>query len=185
VQEQGWEFVGRTAKNVVLVEEQVGFSFSDLSVRAGELLSMAPVAFTGQGFCPVTVVACWEAAYQEPLFLVTNLELAWEAVHWYRQRYGIETFFPDQKRRGFHLSHSHISDPQRVSGLLIASSLAYIWIVYLGALVPSDSERMRQVHRRGRCDLSLFQLGLAWLEECLNRGEEIPVAFKMPRTRPA
>ena len=183
IHQQGWEFACRTAKNVVLSEQQAGFSFCDLSVEPGELLSIPNVAFTGQGFSPVTVIACWEEGYQEPLFLVTNLDLAWEALHWYRQRYGIETFFSDQKSRGFHLCHCHISNPVRLSRLLIASCLAYIWIVYLGALVQSDSERMRQVHRRDRCDLSLFQLGLAWLEECLNRAEEIPVAFKMPGTK--
>lgn len=185
VQQQGWEFVCRTAKNVALAEEQAGFGFSDLSVEPGELLSIPDVTFTGQGFAGVTVVACWQEAYQDPLFLVTNLELAWEAVHWYRQRYGIETFFSDQKSRGFHLGHCHISDPKRLCRLLIASCLAYIWVVYLGALVQSERKKMRRVHRRDRCDLSLFQLGLAWLEECLNRGEEIPVAFKMPRPRTA
>lgn len=126
VQQQGWKFVCRTAKNVLLAEEQVGFSFSDLSVQGGELLSIPEVAVTVQGFSPVTVVACWEREYQEPLFLVTNLELAWEAVQWYRQRYGIETFFSDQKSRGFRLGHSHISDPKRVFRLLIASCLTVL-----------------------------------------------------------
>jgi Transposase DDE domain len=185
VQQQGWEYVCRTAKNVVLREAQEGFGFSDLCVQRGELLSIPDVAFTGRGLCPVTVIACWEEPYQEPLFLVTNLELAWEATQWYKRRYAIETFFSDQKSRGFHLGHCHLSDPKRLSRLLIGSCLAYIWIVYLGALVHSDPKKMQQVHRRDRCDLSLFTLGLAWLDECLNRGEEIPVAFKMPTTRTA
>jgi hypothetical protein len=38
----------------------------------------------------------------------------------------IETFFSDQKSRGFHLHQSHISDPQRLSRLLIGAWLAYI-----------------------------------------------------------
>jgi hypothetical protein len=42
----------------------------------------------------------------------------------------IETFFADQKSRGFHLHKSHIADPQRLSRLCIAACLAYIWIVY-------------------------------------------------------
>ena len=40
------------------------------------------------------------------------------------------SYFSDQKSRGFHLHKSHISDPQRLSRLLIAACLAYIWIVY-------------------------------------------------------
>jgi hypothetical protein len=43
----------------------------------------------------------------------------------------IETFFSDQKSRGFHLYQSHLADPQRLSRLLIAAYLAYIWIIYL------------------------------------------------------
>ena len=185
VQKQGWQFACRTAKNVGLTEAQEGFGFSDLSVEPGELLSIPNVAFTGEGFGPVTVVACWDEAYQEPLFLVTNLELAWEAVYWYRQRYGIETFFWDQKSRGFDRGHCHIWDPKRLFRLLIASCLAYLWVVYLGALVQRDPEPMRRVHRRDRCDLSLFQLGMAWQDECLNAGEQIPVACMMPRARTA
>ena len=32
--------------------------------------------------------------------------------------------------RGFHIHKSHISDPQRLSRLLRAACLAYLWIVY-------------------------------------------------------
>jgi len=42
----------------------------------------------------------------------------------------IEIFCSDQKSRGFHIHKSHISDPQRLSRLLIAACLAYIWIIY-------------------------------------------------------
>ena len=43
----------------------------------------------------------------------------------------IETFFADQKSRGFHLHKSHIADQTRLARLLVAACLAYIWIVYL------------------------------------------------------
>lgn len=42
-----------------------------------------------------------------------------------------ETFFSDQKSRGCHLHKSHLSDPMHLSGILIVSCLAYIWIIYL------------------------------------------------------
>jgi hypothetical protein len=77
---------------------------------------------------PVTVVGVWASGYLEPIYLVTNLELGEEALACYRRRYGIETFFSDQKSRGFHLAHSHLSDPDRLSRLLIASCLAYLWM---------------------------------------------------------
>jgi hypothetical protein len=38
----------------------------------------------------------------------------------------IETFFSDQKSRGFNLHKSHVSDPARLARLLIAACLACI-----------------------------------------------------------
>jgi hypothetical protein len=90
--------------------------------------------------------------------------------------YTIETFFSDQKSRGFHIHKSRLSDPQRLSRLLIATCLAYIWVVYLGSLCKKDGWQ-GIIHRRKRCDLSLFQLGIRLLEHFLNEGMPIPVQF--------
>jgi hypothetical protein len=62
------------------------------------------------------------------------MDAAEEACRYDQKRFRIETFFSDQKSRGFHIHKSHISDPQRLSRLLIAACLAYIWIVYLGSV---------------------------------------------------
>lgn len=180
VRAQGWEFACRTAKNAVLAQEAECFTFADLAVAPGELLSVPDVDFTAQNFGPVTVVAYWGQDYKEPLYLVTNLELADDALYWYGQRFGIETLFSDVKSRGFHLGHCRVSDPKRVSRLLIGACLAYLWIVYLGASVARKPALLRRIHRRGRCDLSLFQIGMAWLDECLDTGAQIIVAFVMP-----
>src|SRR5436309_6438702 len=91
------------------------------------------------------------------------MDAAEEACRYYQKRFRIETFFSDQKSRGFHLHKSHISDPQRLSRLLIAACLAYIWIVYLGSLCEKEGWRS-VIHRSDRCDISLFQLGLRLLE---------------------
>ena len=114
--------------------------------------------------------------YTTPLYLVTNMHAAEEACRLYSKRFRIETFFSDQKSRGFHLQKSHLSDPQRLSRLLIAACLAYIWIVYLGSVCRKE-EWVRIIHRRHRCDLSLFQLGMRLLEHFLNEDLPIPVAF--------
>ena len=66
--------------------------------------------------------------------------------------------------------------PVAQSRLLIAACLAYIWIIYLGSLCEKD--RWQEIiHRKGRCDLSLFQLGLRTLEYFLNEDFSIPVVF--------
>jgi len=99
-----------------------------------------------------------------------------EACRYYQKRFRIETFFSDQKSRGFHIHKSHISDPQRLSRLLIAACLAYIWIVYLGAVCTREGWT-GIIHRMKRCDLSLFQLGMRLLEYFLNEDLPIPVQF--------
>jgi hypothetical protein len=114
--------------------------------------------------------------HKAPLYLVTNIASADEACRWYGKRFRIETFFSDQKSRGFHLHKSHISESTRLARLLMAACLAYIWIVYLGALCEQDGW-VCIIHRGDRCDLSLFQLGLRLLDYLLNEGCTIPVAF--------
>src|SRR5438094_7833777 len=113
------------------------------------------------------VLSCWAKGYQEPLYLVSNMDAAEEACRLYQKRFRIETFFADQKSRVFHMHKSHISDPQRLARLLIAAFLAYIWIIYVGSLCAKDGWQ-RRMRRKDRCDLSLFQLGLRTLEYFLN-----------------
>ena len=84
--------------------------------------------------------------------------------------------FSQTKSRGFHIHKSHISDVQRLSRLLIAACLAYLWVVYLGSVCEKEQWR-HIIHRRTRCDLSLFQLGLRFLEYLLNEEMSIPVQF--------
>jgi Transposase DDE domain len=182
VRRGGWNYVCRTAKNVCVYEAGQAFGFEDLCVQPGDFVEVAEVAFTSARYGPVTVIGVWETGYLEPLYLVTNLELGQEALACYRRRYGIETFFSDQKSRGFHLAHSHLSDPERLSRLLMASCLAYIWMVCLGVRVKQQGH-LPTIHRRSRCDLSLFQIGLLWLEHCLNEGVALWVGFRLPRVR--
>ena len=88
------------------------------------------------------VLCCWAKGYQEPLYLVSNMATAEAACRLYEKRFRIETFFADQKSRGFHIHKSHMSDVQRLSRLLIAACLAYIWVVYLGSVCEKEQWRL-------------------------------------------
>jgi hypothetical protein len=171
-------YVCRTAKNTQLYEDNWPFSFSDLCLRPGDQISIPNVWFTRQGYGPVTVIAWWERGYLDPIFLVTNFELYAEACHCYQKRFQIETFFSDEKSRGFHLHKSHLSDPERLSTLMIAACLAYLWMVYLG-LEALRHDWVCLIHRTDRCDWSLFRLGLALLDHFLNESLPIPVSFNL------
>jgi hypothetical protein len=175
----GWGYVCRTAKNTILYEDEVRFFCADWGGDRGECHHLPQVLFTDAQYGPLMAIAWWRDTCDEPLYLVTNLELAEEACAYYEQRFLIETFFSDQKSRGFHLHKSKLRHPERLSRLLITICLAYIWMIYLGVQTLSDEVR-RRIHRRHRCDLSLFQLGMTLLEEWLTQGDPIEVAFSVP-----
>ena len=123
--EFGWKYACRTASHTILYDGEE-FSFQDLVLQPGMCLSMEDVSFTRQRYGPVLAVAWWRKDYQEPIYLVSNMDLVEEVCIWYKKRFSIETFFSDQKSRGFHLHKSHLADPQRLAKLMIAACLAYI-----------------------------------------------------------
>jgi hypothetical protein len=153
-----------------------------MAVPRGACRMWAGVEFTLAAYGPVQVIAWWGAAYAEPLYLVTNCALVEEACHWYRCRFSIETFFSDQKSRGFQLQQSHLSDPARLARLLIAACLAYLWLIYLGGLAHRTGLQ-HVIHRTERCDLSLFQLGLRLLTWLLKNDHALLIAFQPGPTR--
>jgi hypothetical protein len=174
----GWCYACRAAQSTVATWDGATFRLDTLGAcsKPGTLIELKEVQITRDAYGPVMVLSCWAKGYHEPLYLVSNMETAEEACRYYQKRFRIETFFSDQKSRGFHIHKSHIADPQRLSRLLIAACLAYIWIVYLGSLCEKEGWR-EHVHRKQRCDLSFFQLGLRILEHFLNEELPIPVQF--------
>ena len=175
----GWDYVCRTAKNILIsADGEAWLSLADLGVTRGSRVFRKGVLFTQQAYGPVMVIAQWGRAYTEPIYLVSNLTRVQEACDWYRKRAQIETFFSDQKSRGFQLDRSHVSEPARVTRLMLAACLAYLWVVYLGTLAHEE-DWVPQIHRRHRCDLSLFQLGLRLLDYFLNHEYPIPSTFNL------
>lgn len=176
-----WDYVCRTAKNATLFEGNEKFRFKEVGPDEDvEYVNLPGLRFTHRRYGPVHAIVWWRRGYVEPVYLITNMDLAEEACRWYKKRFRIETFFSDQKSRGFHLHKSHVSAPERIARLLIGSCLAYIWMICLGVLV-FERKWYTLFHRSDRCDLSLFQLGLGFLEHCLNESWRIWVYFSLPR----
>jgi hypothetical protein len=174
----GWDYVCRTAKNIqISADGEAWSSLEDLAVR-GQRAFRKGVLFTKDAYGPVMVVAWWGAQYTDPIYLVSNLTSVQAACEWYRKRAHIETFFSDQKSRGFQLDKSHLSDPDRVARLMLAACLAYLWVIYLGTVAQQEGWQAL-IHRRARCDLSLFQLGLRLLDYFLDHDLPIPSTFNL------
>ena len=177
--QQQWQYVCRTAKDTWVRHDGEWIQLDDCTIP-DLCQALEDVAFTTAEYGPVTVVIWWDKAHRAPIFLVSNMMLAEEICYWYRRRMRIETFFSDQKSRGFHIHKTHVSNPARLTRILIAACLAYIWMIYLGTLTL-DTGLVSTIHRSDRCDLSLFQLGLDHLEHCLNQALEIHFGLVLPR----
>jgi hypothetical protein len=175
----GWQYVCRTAGNILIWCGEAHIPFTALGVEPDQIVLVADAEVTQARYGPVLALAVWEVAYQAPLYLVSNLTDAELAIEWYRKRAQIETFFSDQKSRGFRIDKSHLGNPARLARLLLAACLAYLWMIYLGAVARRDGWDTI-IHRTDRCDWSLFQLGIHLLDHWLNEALRIDVVFCPP-----
>jgi hypothetical protein len=169
-----WFFVCRTAKNRILLENGESFSYRQIGIATGEYFRIPKVHFTDSQHLKFDAIMWWNTKYKEPIYLITTIELAQEAMFWYQKRFNIETMFSDKKSRGFNIHKSHISEPERMNRLLIAIAIAYIFIVYFG-IFAIKNEINKVIHRTDRCDLSFSQLGFRLLDHFLNNEKNIPI----------
>lgn len=176
----GWSYVCRTAASITVSwqSNRLRLEVVGSCIKPGHLVELQEVLFTAAAYGPITAICCWAKGEKAPLYLITNLPCAEAACRLYEKRCRIETFFSDLKSRGFEVAKSHLAEPSRLSRLLIAACLAYIWIVYLGSCCTRDGW-VASIHRRHRCDLSLFQLGMRFLSYILDEALPIPVAFRV------
>jgi hypothetical protein len=174
----GWRYVVRTAKSSQLKDGDLTLNFEQLGVGPGGLVGVPQARFTAHQYGPVLALAVWDARYEQPLYLVTNLNEADLAVECYRLRFRIECFFSDTKTRGFRLDKSHLEEVERLSRLLLAAVLAYWWLTYLG-VKGRERDWDKLIHRTDRTDLSFFQLGWRVLEEFLMCGRTGELEFAL------
>ena len=175
----GWEYVCRTASNITISAYDRVFTVGDLPVARGTSVAIANVEMTLARYGPVLVIGVWDDDQDAPIYLISSLTDADAAVAHYRVRFRIECLFANHKSRGFHIHQSHLSDPARLTRLLIATSLAYVWL-HAVAVVAQEQDWVSQFHRTDRCDLSLFQIGVRALRYAHREGKRVPVCFRLP-----
>jgi hypothetical protein len=174
-----WQYVCRTASNITIYAHERVFTVSDLPLERGEAVALADVQMTAKRYGPVLLIGVWEAQYAEPLYLITSLSDAQLAIERYRLRFRIECMFANHKSRGFRLDKSRLAAPERLGRLLIASSLAYVW-VHAVAMFAVEHDWIGLFHRNDRCDLSLFQIGVRAIQYALRERWRVPVSFLLP-----
>jgi hypothetical protein len=132
VSDFGWKYVSRTSSNITIYAGDEPFQIDTLAavLPQGHYKHLRNCTITKKKYGPVTAIAWWGDDNEEPIFLVTNFKSALKACEYYTKRFTIETFFSDQKSRGFKIDKSHLSSPQRLKRLMYASCLAYLWIIF-------------------------------------------------------
>jgi hypothetical protein len=165
----GWNYVLRTRKDTLAKEDYSDdFCLKSLGTGRGEYFFIPDILITQQQYGPVNLLVWHNKKYKEPLYLLTNLDYPAEISRYYKKRFIIETFFSDQKTKGFQLHRSRLDDPERIIHLLIAACLAYIFLLLVGIQV-TNNHLMAQIHRKNRCDWSMFTTGKRALQYLIDQ----------------
>jgi len=109
-----------------------------------------------------------------PWALATNLEQA-ESVKVYSKRYWIEEMFSDHKSRGLNLEKTRLADADRIRKLLVAVTIAYLWLMQIGHSVVVAGNHKEVDNKGAERSVSLCQIGLRWLRELIADGVSPPI----------
>lgn len=143
----------------------------------GEQVWWEQARLTAQKRQRVNLLALQTPGEQEAWLLATNLPNAPLTLQAYRHRMWIEELFGDLKRHGFDLESTHLRHLERLSRLTWLVVLLYLWLVAIGSQVLKRGERWR-VDRRDRRDLSIFQIGVRIIEQCLINELPLRISFR-------
>jgi len=171
-----WSYILRTSPQIYVTTDGGEQAIGDMALGRNQVVQYHNVGFTQSTALKTNLVGWWSDKYDKPIYLISNLISKYLTCRHYQRRYRIETFFSDQKSRGFHIHKSHLSNPARVSRLLVAACLAYIWMILQGLQVMAEN-KAGYIDRTERNDKSLFRLGLDWLRHCLKRDLEFQPMF--------
>lgn len=167
----GWGYVLRQKPNhQVQRPGQAAWERLGDVVRRGQSVWLVGARLTRRHARRVNVLAHWAAGENDPWLLATNLPTRRAALQAYRRRMWIDERFGDLKGHGFDLEHSRLQHFLHLSRLTLAVVLVYLSAVTTGVQLIRRGLRP-WVDRHDRRDLSIFQIGLRWIERCLVNGQ--------------
>ncbi|HYD35886.1 MAG TPA: IS4 family transposase [Vitreimonas sp.] len=181
----GWRYVLRQkATNLVRRPgSEAWLPVGALVDGPGQSVWLAGAALTGRHSSPANLLAHWAPGEAEPWLLATNLPTAAATRTAYARRMWVEELFGDLKGHGFELEASHLGRPERLNRLTLGVALLYEWLLGKGVRVIRSGRR-HLVDRHDRRDLSLFQIGLRWVDRCLKNERPFALSFfpTIPKT---
>jgi len=163
-----WCFVLRQKGNTGLwVNEQVDWQRMEKFVQHAGQSAWCPNSYLTQTeIHPVSALIHWQIGEKEPWCLATNLPDACLTLRYYRRRMWTEEMFADFKKHGFDLENTMLRNPPRLSRLTLAVAFLYVWLLSVGSRTIRAGLR-HFVDRKDRRDLSIFQIGLRFIDRRL------------------
>jgi hypothetical protein len=171
-QRLGFHYVIRIKPEVYV--ECSGFrgKLSDYPVRKGMQRVLADVQYRRQDPVRQNVVIYWKVGLpkkrDEPWFLMTDLKRKAEVLTTlYGKRMTVEELFRDDKnkRNGFSLRHTQITQAERLDRLLLILALAYWLLVGIGLLGRQRYRPSRWCSSNRTNECSVFTIGRILLNE--------------------
>lgn len=161
--------------NVWSVLEKEWQPFGSFVQKAGQSIWLGAREFSQTHIYPVNLLAHWEKGEKEPWLLATNLPDPRMALRFYKRRVWIEEMFGDLKKHGFDLEVSMLHSFVRLSRLTLAVAFLYVSLVSSGTNTVHRGFR-HLVDRKERRDLSIFQIGLRYIERCIVNGKHFTIS---------
>ena len=119
----------------------------------------------------------WKRDEDEPWYLVSDCSGKFNLIRMYKVRMWVEEMYGDLKGHGFDLEATRLNDVDRISRLVFATCLTFVWLITLGSWVVKRGFR-HFVDRKDRRDKSYFRIGWDWIEDCLRLDRPLRLHFK-------
>jgi len=148
--------------------------FGSFMQKAGDSLWLGRGCLTAREIYPTNLLVHWEAGEEEPWCLATNLPDHTMALSYYRRRMWAEEMHGDFKKHGFDLESTMLRNFMRLSRLTLAVALLYVWLISVGGRTIHQGLR-HLVDRHDRRDLSIFQIGLRFIQRRLTNALSVSV----------
>jgi hypothetical protein len=171
-----WDYVlrqkGRT--HVCLFGQTEWRDFGSWVKKPGRSVWLGKGWLTQSKIYPVNLLVHWKVGEDEPWCLATNLPDRQMTLQAYARRMWMEEMFGDLKSHGFDLECTMLRHAEKLSRLTLAVALLYVWSISIGTKTIQNSQR-EQVDRKDRRDLSIFQIGLRFIERLLINSIPCPI----------
>jgi len=150
-------------------------TFGSFVEKAGNSVWLGHGYLTSKAIYPTNLLVHWQVGEDQAWCLATNLPDQQMALRFYSRRMWIEEMFGDFKKHGFDLESTMLRHFLRLSRLTLAVALLYVWLMSVGGRTVRNGLR-HLVDRKDRRDLSVFQIGLRFIERSLTNA----FAFRIP-----